>query len=1259
MTNLIEGSGGGPQKQPKYVPIFIDRAFTGLYTQRAVLHDPSDVNTTRYYGGRPDALLTGRNVELTNRLTLQRRPGMSVFGGGATYPTPPDRAFSFQLSNGNIQVIIDTGTSGLLAITSANNASAGTTVYNGVFPGGAANGLVGLIFSVNGFTTNTTNNGTYTATASTATTLTLSNKNGVAESIAATAVTAGGVYLDNQNGTNTLLFAKGVGAGQAYFISVAGVLYIGDGVDTRKYTPLNTNGTVWNWGIVAPTTQPSILITASGAAASVWQAATVFSTMGLTKDTNATPQIWQIVGTNADGSNTLTPQFGTTGNGEPNWGLAPNEGNTLVDGTVTWTNMGLLNDWAPNTFFTDLGFAGAGSFAAPAAIAVQSVKTIFGNYKNSGGLGNTSSAGHEPNFSAAYPGPSGGYFDNNTHWFAIGSFATPATMANMRWKATHVYAIWRPTGSNASIAGQPDFVLTGNLPSSTGTPVSLFVPTTGGTSSSGYQPFPASSPIGFVANDGQVSWLNLGQAAWQAAHAYTPWVAQGLTFGCVFDGANFQVCTKTTGLGLSGAHQPGTALATSTSITTSLSGGNTIYTLSAGSWSFTPAPGDQVSFSGFVNAGNNGIFKVVSATSNSITAANPNGVVETATASSAFNPWGTGYGTTTSDAGITWVCVGQNVAWAATQIWNLPSVGFQPPGVSQPFGGSEVNGGGFVQAVINSGKSGAIQPTWSTPTSNPPTTTDGTTPTITWQAVGPVTTNSLAWLFGLAYSYSYKARPVTDFYSPAPLGGGAVPPGSVTLGPPTGSGTNAISSASPVNQIVGANTGAVNTISGRYSPDPQVDTIVIWRSADTASGAGDMFELTEIPNVPSLANTGILFDWSFKDFLPSTATSIYPGLNVLLPAPIDGVNDPPPTTFLPMVYNYQRIWGANGQSVPFSGGPDTQVGNPNEAFNAADELPFLAPVIRLVKTPQGIVTFLTNSIEMIGGGPATATFFSVTMAPGVGLLSYNACDVFAGEIYFFSADNMFRIITPSLNLSNFGFPLGDQFANLPSFGTLDTTWDPSKVYVAVHQNGTDNCIFVADGSTGWYRLNPHQVPGAAQGPEPIWSPFAAIVGGTKMVQSVETIPGIKKLLGGPVVPGGKILFRDLTVFQDNGVSYDAQFTMGSIMLAHPGQLALVKFLEFDFSGISFQPTISYLLNEISGAFTPFVNGANNTPQFDPPSIYGETIIPSSYSPNRYYFSSNSSLARCRHLQVKVDFGTTATGNELFNMTIFGRLMIET
>src|ERR1700685_4542561 len=101
MANILEQHGAPPQKQPKYAPIFVDRTFTGIYTQRNVLHDPSDLATSRFYGGRPDALIAGTNIELTNRLTLQRRPGLTPFSE-ATYPTPPDRAFSFELTDGTI-----------------------------------------------------------------------------------------------------------------------------------------------------------------------------------------------------------------------------------------------------------------------------------------------------------------------------------------------------------------------------------------------------------------------------------------------------------------------------------------------------------------------------------------------------------------------------------------------------------------------------------------------------------------------------------------------------------------------------------------------------------------------------------------------------------------------------------------------------------------------------------------------------------------------------------------------------------------------------------------------------------------------------------------------------------------------------------------------------------------------------------------------------------------------------------------------------
>lgn len=1199
MASLLEMSGGGPQKQPKYAPIFIDRAFTGYFTQRAPLHDPSNVYESKFYGGRPDALWMGLNIELTNRLTLQRRPGTIPLAGAAySYPTTPVRSYAFQLTDGTIRLVVDTASTPLFALTSVVDASGGTTVYTGTITGGGSNAYAGLRFTVDGFT-NGANNGAFICTASSITTLTLKNALGVSETVAATALSSGAVYWDKQNGTAVVLYAKSAGAGQSYFLGSAGILYVGDGVDTWKWTPQNLNinpqspsgQSVWNWGIVAPADVPTYIITASGAASTTWQKNTIYSTAGLTVD--AYNQVWQLIGVNADASQTATAQYGTAGDGAPPFNPALFSITTETSGSgITWKNMGQILPRVQNGFYGDLGHNG-GSFVQPCVI--NEAGSLYGNYNNSGG--SSQATGHpvfggQSQGSGVWDGPEHG----GCHWFDLGTYAQMNP-----WKPGHSYTGWYSGGdvfpqlaaANAVvwpyILPPPTLISAG---SNAATPVYLFVPTISGTSGSSYAPFPdytnggasKDGGIGQTQPDGQLEWLCLGWATWQASQAYVPWTLPNTTFGCIYDGTNMQICIVASGTGLSGTTAPGVG-------------------------------------------------------------SNP--------------AWGTNYGDHTPDGDLTWVCVGPYVTWvggsSTTGIWHLPLSGFAPPQATQKFGGSTLNASnGTVQTVISSGKSGTTAPTWTLPTDTPNTVTDNG---ITWLAESLTSTNSLAFSKGYAYAYSYKARAFDDYYSPAPLGGGNVPPGvSRALGSPLGSATNAVSSASPATVFpIGSNAGAVITVSGSYSTDPQVDTIIIWRSAD-GGGEGEMFELTEIPNVVGSGT------WSFNDYLPDIATAAssvggvqYPGLNTLIPAPVDSVNNPPFSTFLPQVYNFQRIWGADGEFVDFSGGPDTLVGNPDECFNPSDGLPFLAPVTRLVKTAQGLITFLTDSVQVIAGGPLTSSFFSVEWASGIGLLSYNALDTFAGEIYFFSSDNQFRVMTPSLNIQNAGFPLGDQFANQPTSGTSDATWNAANVYVASHQSGVDNAIFVADGSTGWYRLNPRQ-SGGMPNPEPVWSPYAAITGGCEMVQSVETQPGIKKLLVGGTAATGPVIIseRKLTVFTDNGTQYDAQFTMGSISLCHPGQLALLKFMEFDFSGVNFNPTVSYLLNEISGTFTPFVQN----PVFDPPSLYGLTITPASYSPNRYYFLGNASLARCRHLQLRVDFGTTSNGDEIFNATIFGRLMVE-
>ena len=120
--------------------------------------------------------------------------------------------------------------------------------------------------------------------------------------------------------------------------------------------------------------------------------------------------------------------------------------------------------------------------------------------------------------------------------------------------------------------------------------------------------------------------------------------------------------------------------------------------------------------------------------------------------------------------------------------------------------------------------------------------------------------------------------------------------------------------------------------------------------------------------------------------------------------------------------------------------------------------------------------------------------------------------------------------------------------------------------------------------------------------------------------------------------------------------------MGSITFAHSGQIAVLRHLEADFSGVNYKPTISYMLNEIASPPGQFTVMPNINQVFDPPEIYGfgsgQYGTPVSYSPNRYYFSSTGSLARCRHLQLKFDFGSTVNGDEVYSICIYGRLMVE-
>jgi hypothetical protein len=93
----------------------------------------------------------------------------------------------YDCSGGCNQGLVGTAAGSGLALTAAATASGGTTVYTGTITGGGSNAYVGWKFGVVGFVTHTSNNGgPWVCTASTTTTITLTNPSGVAETHAAT-----------------------------------------------------------------------------------------------------------------------------------------------------------------------------------------------------------------------------------------------------------------------------------------------------------------------------------------------------------------------------------------------------------------------------------------------------------------------------------------------------------------------------------------------------------------------------------------------------------------------------------------------------------------------------------------------------------------------------------------------------------------------------------------------------------------------------------------------------------------------------------------------------------------------------------------------------------------------------------------------------------------------------------------------------------------------------------------------------------------
>lgn len=587
--------------------------------------------------------------------------------------------------------------------------------------------------------------------------------------------------------------------------------------------------------------------------------------------------------------------------------------------------------------------------------------------------------------------------------------------------------------------------------------------------------------------------------------------------------------------------------------------------------------------------------------------------------------WNTVPRETTQDGtvgtGVTWTCFGPQVEdWAIPAPTSQPfpitpgfnmNISYWSPSSTTPF--VLIDSNGFYQVLFSvAGITGTVQPVWSTKVGG--FTSDGGDG-VTWQNVGqpspwvpsfqystPVVCiidpngnlqvtrdyfqTQTIWTAGVA-----NTTGATDITSPGP----AQPAWGTTIGAYTtdgsytwqnlGGGTilssgtyqyaysyhsvdGSVTTASPVSYVLNPILGLPNLfqidITVPPSPNSQVDQIWIWR---TVGGGSTLFYLDQIPSPVAGGNI------TYADTLPDVSVDGGPSLNIFITAPIADSNNPPPLGITALAYHLGRIWGVVGTSVYYSEGPDAVTGNGSTAWSPSSVFVFPSNVTRLFPSVNGLFIFTVSDVYLIGGlGTASSAFYSTTFYPYLGIVSYDAFSVNGSTVYMYTSDN--QVVSMDLNsgLSEIGFPIGDQFG--PENGT--GTFTPASTQVAWHISGSpDKGLYVSDFQGTWWRLCPTPSPETGT----TWSPKAKIVNGFSSVQSVETTPGTRNLLIGPL-SSGPILKRDSSVFTDNGSVYNAFFTLGSVVLAQPGQLASVVFFTTDSTAIGAPPTLAVQLDEI-------------------------------------------------------------------------------
>ena len=1206
MAGSLQLAGGPPQKQPRYVPLYTSRFWSGLVTNRSPLRSSGSAYEERYLGTRSDSLIDGGNCEITPRLTLARRPGNPTYNSNSFSGVTSFYSFrEFTSTSEQIRVMVDdsvglydgTGNSKILVFTKSSGAgqsfmqSVGNTLFfaNGIDQKKwveslytRTNGTGGLPNIGNSVTLNSVTTpflSTY-----------LVDSAGNLEQLLATQLTTI-TNVDYTGATNTLTLTVGSTAGM-----VAGDLQICWGLGTAT----------WLNGITLT------VLTASG----------VTVTANLQNENHADY-------TSAPDTGSLAAAIGglpVTGGSVPTWSATtPASGNNYqggitVDGTALWLNKGdAVENWgiaittpAPSVSVGTSGSAWkADTFYSLAGVVIDS----------NGNLQQVTTAGK-----SGASAPTWAILVGNTTNDGTAVWTMIQTAASLTWAAHTAY-----TAGSFLVASASGTNCLFQLASPIITPYINGAISANGwnsTSNGGFNksyPAPAADftlvppSLSWHGNTGQNTQMDQLNGAGEVIGAtdtghYESWEAAiwGILHIPVAGSYSFNLSHNDGAMIGFG----GTAQKISGTVINDVFGTQTVvngYPYMAGNNNSGDYPSDPLVVN-FPTAGDYG-FEINwtnwEHASRMVLTCNGFTIVPTGTPiSMATQPiwpaWTTSYApgypnVSESSGQFKWNNLGPAVdyAWSANITFTLPNTTITDPANN-------------TEAPYRTGVSGTAIPIFATGINQ--LTLDN--PNLIWINEGPASAPAPGTISAFNGGYQYVVALVN-------------------------SATDTVSNATQLSIATGNFIGAAGiTISGGLPAlaniDPQSDYVAIFRTTD---GFTTPFLIPGTGNSIYTIPLSTYFQNGYTD------TTLDTGLNNLISAPIVGENTPPANGAKNLTYHLSRIWFSIGNTVYWTSGPAAPVGNGVEGVLPSNNQVFPSLVTRIVPTTLGAFVYTVSDIYVIVGQSTDSSPIqpAYPYLQGIGLLNYNALDVNGALMGFYTSDKTFVLLDPSAGAVNeVGFNIGNKLGGSP--------WNSSNVYVTWHSYGEDKAWFVADGSTGWYRVSP--TPSPEQGIT--WSPFATIVGGAKAVKSIETAPGVRNLLLGPTGTGS-ILNRSITTWTDGSSTYTWFAIVGSHVLANPGQLAEVAFIATDCVATGSRPSISVILDEavpyFTGSFEPIAHWTT-----DPPNV-SESGSKSLYS-QRFYFSDTEQPAVCRSLQYRVDFPAESALNEILSCTIYGAMLVE-